>query len=237
LPLRENDILYLRFPVPLSGLIQNKTVGNKIIFIGRLSEEKGYTLLPEIDTLLQQKNIRLNWHIVGENNTQPGFEIAWNESGRVKYYGQQRNEDVFAILQGMDYFILPSLQEGMPVALIEAMNSGVIPLVNDIHGGVQELVSNQLTGYKIKQNTPAEYADKIVYLREHQEIASQIRENCHSLTLRLFEPYHNTRLIEDELIRVSHAPRMDKKAKRVYGSRLDQTWMPNLFTRSIRKLI
>ena len=67
IPAREKDIYYLRFPVPSTVFNVNKCQTNNIVFIGRPTKEKGYNLLPEIDSILQRKNIFLNWHIIGEN--------------------------------------------------------------------------------------------------------------------------------------------------------------------------
>ena len=234
IPERKDDICYLRFPVPSVDCNESERQADNIIFIGRLTKEKGYSLLPEIDKLLRIKNIFLNWHIVGEKNSDSNNETEWEANSQVKLYGIMNNEEVLLLLKKMKYFILPSLNEGMPVTLIEAMKAGVIPLVNNIEGGIQELVTDAVTGFKISNNEPAGYTDCISKLSEDKNLSGSISGTCIATANKLFDPHQNTRLIEDEICKTFLAPRKSKKAKKIYGSRLDQKWMPNIITKSVR---
>lgn len=234
IPERKDDICYLRFPVPSVDCNESERQADNIIFIGRLTKEKGYSLLPEIDKLLRIKNIFLNWHIVGEKNSDSNNETEWEANSQVKLYGIMNNEEVLLLLKKMKYFILPSLNEGMPVTLIEAMKAGVIPLVNNIEGGIQELVTDAVTGFKISNNEPAGYTDCISKLSEDKNLSGSISGTCIATANKLFDPHQNTRLIEDEICKTFLAPRKNKKAKKIYGSRLDQKWMPNIITKSVR---
>jgi glycosyltransferase involved in cell wall biosynthesis len=84
----------------------------------------------------------------------------------------------------------------MPVILIEAMKSGVIPLVNDIEGGIGELVINNETGYKVFENHVEEYIEKINELTVDRDKALKMQHNCVALANHLFDPVENTRAIE-----------------------------------------
>lgn len=236
LPAREKDIHYLRFPVPSFNYLKRSKSSNNIIFIGRLTEAKGYHLLPAIDSLLQSKNIFLNWHIIGDDNDKAGFGKSWNKNSLVQLYGAMDNAAVLSLLQSMDFFILPSMAEGMPVSLIESMKAGVIPLVNNIEGGIQELVIDNETGFRIKNNDPADYVDRITALIQNTDLYNAIASNSIKKANALFDPGENTHQIEVEICNVFSVPLKSKRAKRVYGSRLDQKWLPNIFTKSIRNL-
>ncbi len=234
LPERKADIYYLRFPVPSFTYPKKEVYNNNIVFNGRLSEDKGYHLLPVVDSLLRKKNIQLNWHIVGDNKSNNNCKVDWPDASSVKFYGQIDNEAVLSLLQNMDYFILPSSAEGMPVSLIEAMKAGVVPIVNDMEGGIQELVNDGITGFKIRNNVPAFYADCIEGLIQNNSLCSNIRNNSIAISSELFDPYKNTKLIEAEIYTTFLKPLESKKAKRVYGSLLDQKWLLNILTKSIR---
>jgi len=234
LPERINDINYLRFPVP-NITFEVKPLGNNIIFLGRLTKEKGYRLLAEINHLLLHKGIVLNWHIVGDGNDDKANKLnGWENAANIRFYGNVNNEAALTILTKMNYFILPSMAEGMPVSLIEAMKAGLVPLVNDIEGGIQELIENDITGFKISNNNPVMYADCIERLLSQKELFIQIGENCTLLANQLFDPIKNTALIEIEIISLDESTIGEKKSRRVYGSMLDQCWMPNLITQFIR---
>lgn len=232
---RIDDISYLRFPVPEIEF-DDKPQRNNIIFVGRLTNEKGYHILAEINQLLLLKGILLNWHIVGDGNADKAYQLnGWVGVTNIQFYGNVDNQQVLSILKKMDYFILPSTAEGMPVSLIEAMKVGLVPFVNDIEGGIQELIKDGITGFKISNNNPLLYADYIARMMEQKELSIQIGNNCKSLANQLFDPFKNTVLIEAEIISLYETSFREKKSKRVYGSRLDQKWIPNFITKMFRE--
>ena len=193
LPQRKNDIEYNRFPVPeVKYNPQKKNKGN-IIFIGRLTAGKGYTLLPVIAKKICERNIDATWHIVGTPDGEMKEEVVWDNNIRVHFYKNISNDEVLRLLQEMEIFILPSVAEGTPVTVVEAMKAGAIPLVNNINGGIQELVENDSTGYKINDNNVEEYAKKITELIQNEMLAERLRKNCIEKANALFDPYQNTK--------------------------------------------
>jgi glycosyltransferase involved in cell wall biosynthesis len=234
IPQRTSDIYYLRFPVPLIPFIEKKKKGN-IIFIGRQEEAKGYFLLPLIGKKLEENNEVVSWLIVGSSNNTNLSHSIWNNDQPVKFYGPLSNEKVVELLRDMQMIILPSLAEGMPVVIIEAMKAGVIPIVNDIDGGIRELVIDNETGYKIRNNEVNGYVEKIKKLINNNELAKKIQHNAALLANQLFEPINNTKLIEEKIIELSIKVRKQKVAFKAYGSRLDQNIIPNLITTKIRE--
>lgn len=235
LPARRNEIAYLRFPVPTIPYTEKEVTGDlNIIFVGRLEIAKGYPLIPQIAKKLLQTNADVHWHIVGEMNTLAKNEIIWDEKIKVKCYGNISNDAVIEMLKKMQLLILPSLAEGMPVILIEAMKSGVIPLVNNIDGGIRELVINNETGYKVFENHVEEYIEKINELIVNRDKALKMQHNCVALANHLFDPVENTRAIEEIYFDLFSGGRKKKPTQKVYGSRLDRKWVPNWSTKLIR---
>ncbi|MCI0557585.1 MAG: glycosyltransferase [Nitrososphaera sp.] len=86
----------------------------------------------------------------------------------VKFLGFR--EDVPALLQTMDIFILPSISEGLPLSALEAMASGK-PVVASNVGGIPEVVKDGVTGYLVSPKDPEALADKILLLLRHPELA------------------------------------------------------------------
>jgi glycosyltransferase involved in cell wall biosynthesis len=233
LPTRRETITYLRFPVPevISKHIRQNDC--HIIFIGRLTEGKGYPLLPVIARKLRKQNVDIFWHIIGEADKELDVTL-WDKNISVQIYNNISNEKVISLLAQMKIFILPSLSEGMPVAVIEAMKAGVIPLVNNIEGGIQELVVDGETGYKIKDNEIGDFVEKIILLINNKSLAEKIKINCIEKANALFEPKNNTKKIESVFESTILSPREIKYARKTYGSRLDLNWLPNYFTKALR---
>jgi glycosyltransferase involved in cell wall biosynthesis len=234
---RAYDILYLRFPVPDAFAKNNEPkVEKNIIFIGRLTIEKGYFLLPEIARKLNTSSTKFKWHIVGINQSTKNTKSLWDKDIDVRLYGNIENDIVQKLLSEMDFFILPSIAEGMPVSLIEAMKAGAIPFVNNIKGGVQELIVNGETGFLIENNSIDEFADKIIEISRDENILLRMSYNVRKKSNQLFNQFENSKLIENAFL-LTLNKKISKKSKKNYGSRLDHLFIPNFITKTIRYFI
>ncbi len=234
MPERIEAIHYLRFPVPDSNCKINIEKENAVVFIGRCTNDKGFHLLPEIANYLQQQGIKLQWHIVGEVEKNVLTDFHWNADVDVHFHGSIANEKVRDLLCKSKYFILPSIAEGMPIALIESMKAGAVPLVNDLPGGIQELVFNNKTGFKIDNNNPTEFVAKLKFLILNNNSFLEMSNNCIEQSNNLFNQFVNTELIENTIKEISLNKSQLKRSYKVYGSKLDQQWIPNAITSFIR---
>jgi glycosyltransferase involved in cell wall biosynthesis len=77
------------------------------------------------------------------------FELAAAEhlaSGRIRLAGRMTREQIFAELDTSDFFVLLSDFEGLPLALVEAMARGCVPVAAEMDSGVPEIVRNGENG-------------------------------------------------------------------------------------------
>jgi glycosyltransferase involved in cell wall biosynthesis len=235
LPKRGDNIHYYRFPVGESNITIEKKQKDGVIFIGRCTSDKGYHLLPLIADELVKQSVHIQWKIVGELKQEDNEAYPWQSGTDVCFYGVLENKHVFNLLDESSIYILPSLAEGMPVSLIESMKSGVIPVVNDLQGGIQELVYNGRTGYKIKNNLIAEYAEAIKTIINNETAAAMMRMECKFLSNTLFNPVENIKNFEALYLRLASKSVRDKPVSEIYRSRLDKPWLPNWLVNCIRK--
>ena len=117
----------------------------KILHIGRFSKQKNHEMLIDAfnDFLHECKG---NLFLAGEGELQPEIQQKVQKLGlaeRVIFLGLQ--SDVHKLMYSMDVFVLPSLYEGMPITLIEAMAVGM-PIVATNVGGVQDMISDGKSG-------------------------------------------------------------------------------------------
>lgn len=115
----------------------------RIISVGRLEPEKGHSVLLDALAILKRQNCEFTARIFG-----PGKElerlkskaIALNLQDIVNISGPvQWGNDLFEELDNSEIFVLPSLTEGMPRALIEAMARS-LPAIGTNAGGIKELL-------------------------------------------------------------------------------------------------
>ena len=89
-------------------------------------------------------------------------------SDKVFFLGLRK--DIPNILKSIDIFVLPTLQEALGTAFIEAMAMEK-PVIGTEVGGVQEVIQNEINGYLVKPNNPQVLAEAILKMLHNREEA------------------------------------------------------------------
>jgi glycosyltransferase involved in cell wall biosynthesis len=118
----------------------------RAVFVGRLAPEKGLHRLIRAWSAVRQVHPAARLLIAGEGPERPALEDLARSLGLTVGPGQAVElmgpvTDVTGVLRGADLFVLPSEEEGMSIALLEAMALG-IPLVASSIPGNRRLVSD-----------------------------------------------------------------------------------------------
>lgn len=114
-------------------------------------------------------------------------------ASRVRFLGWQ--QEMAAVLAGWDIFVLPSLDEGFPIAALEAMAAG-LPVVASAVGGLNELVRDGETGYLVPAAQPAELAIRLRELIGNPRLRQAMGAAGRLVAQR---NYSNTRMVEDTI--------------------------------------
>ena len=100
-----------------------------------------------------------------------------NTGQSIRFVGVQR--DIRPFLWKGSIFVLPSLREGMPLSLLEAMASGMACIASSV-GGVPDLISDGITGRLVSPGDPSTLGSAIVELlgspKKAQKLARQAQE-------------------------------------------------------------
>jgi glycosyltransferase involved in cell wall biosynthesis len=105
----------------------------RLIFVGRLNPQKNLLYLPPI--LEKIRALEWEFDIVGDGTERSALESAFAErklTSRVHFYGWLSRQAVEEKLQRAEIFILPSIVEGLPVAVLEALKFGLLLVGSDI---------------------------------------------------------------------------------------------------------
>jgi len=135
-----------------------------IISVGRLSPEKAHVDLIEAAALMRDEGVKAHFAFIGDGPESERLARAAATRGlgeRVHLLGHRSG--VAALLRGADCFALPSLTEGLPNAVLEAMAMG-LPVVATAVGGVPELVADGETGALVPPADPPAMADALTRL-------------------------------------------------------------------------
>lgn len=141
-----------------------------VLTIARLDEQKGHKYLLKAATGVP----KALFVFVGDGPERASLENEARElclSDRVVFLGQRN--DVRELLQGCDLFVLPSLYEGLPLSIMEAMAAGKPVIASNI-GGVNELIRDGETGCLVYPGDPHALARAINTLVSNPALSRKI---------------------------------------------------------------
>ena len=106
--------------------------------------------------------------------------------------------DAYRFLSAFDVFVLPSLKEGFPWALIEAMSAKLPVIATDV-GAVPEIIDDRKNGLLIKPKDSVGLADKIKEVLENDHLRNELGIQPHQTVLFKFELDKMVKKIEELL--------------------------------------
>ena len=122
-----------------------------------------------LEILKQLHDIDFEWHLVGDGPEKEHIQRKAEQLGlldRIRFHGTQENTVPF--YQQADVFALPSLWEGMPLALIEAMAANLPVIASDI-ATIREILTDGSTAVLFDIHNPSAAATKIkLFLQDAQ---------------------------------------------------------------------
>lgn len=235
----DSKVFSFIYPVPIFEYsFKNKQQISCAYYVNDLLDErKQFKLLPEIDSLLLKRGIKIIWHIAGGGVDINYIKSIWSNysEDRILFHGILSSNQVFDFLKECQVMILPSLSEGLPVSVVESMKIGLVPIVNDWNAASAHLV-NENTGFTIANNSVQEYANVLEYLTLNRDVLSVLSKNASDLANNLFNPFSNTSYF-NEMISDICTKRKKISPKKIYGSRLDVIYFPNFLINFIRTII
>lgn len=168
---------------------QISTSNIKIGYLGRIAESKGMTELFEACKVLKQENAPFCLHIAGkeeiENQYLPEFREALGDN--FVYEGVVSGEKKTSFLKKIDYFILPSYFEGLPISLLEAMSFGCVSITTMV-GSIPSVAENNTNVIAIEPHSSKEIVDAINNSRKNENLVRQISDKAKKTIFHKFSP-------------------------------------------------
>jgi glycosyltransferase involved in cell wall biosynthesis len=135
--------------------------------VGALSEEKGHRYLLQAVKSVIASIPNVVCVLVGNGPERTHLEMMAREQGVAEaVFFSGKRDDVPAILSRFDLFVLPSLSEGLPMALLEAQ-AAKVPVIATNVGAISEVIQNGMTGLVVPPGDATALAEAI--LRSHNE--------------------------------------------------------------------
>lgn len=157
-------------PVPSAAAPRTRRPGDplRIVYAGRLARYQKRALdVVGVADALAARGIPFELVVAGGGPEQGDFLAAAARhlvGGRLRFVGGIPNDMVQELLSRADAFLLPSAFEGLPVALLEAMACGAVPVVSDIRSGVRQVVRHAESGFLVAPGDVHGFADRLAEL-------------------------------------------------------------------------
>ena len=146
--------------------------GEKLVYMGRLTRKKGVEYL-----ILAMRSVKdIDLLIIGDGPDRARLE-KMATGLRVTFVGMVPCEETLHYLSQAKALILPSLYEGMPNVILEAMSLGV-PVIASRVGGIPDVVKDGETGLLVEPGRVDELAISINRLIEDDDLRRKMSKNC-----------------------------------------------------------
>lgn len=184
----DNGTDLTRYKGATPTLRQDLGIGNRPLIgaVARLEEVKGLEYLIQAAQGVLAEFPDAMFVIAGDGPRRAHLESLIHSLGldaNVRLAG--RRDDMPGVYASLDLFVLPSLDEGMPMVILEAMASGR-PVIATRVGGVGKLVQNEETGLLLEARDVPGLRDAILRCLRDREFAGKLAGNGEELVRTRF---------------------------------------------------
>lgn len=176
-------------------IFQGKNKCFIIGFIGRLIKAKGLTSLLSALSRMSDRSVSLA--LIGNGPEEEELRRLARElniGDRVRFFGYR--EDRIALMKSFDVFVLPSLSEGIPRCLMEAMGIGVPIVATDIPG-CRDLIENGKTGLLFPPGDVDALCDALESLKNSGDKRNILANNAKDYVYKHYSANRMAREYED----------------------------------------
>ncbi len=165
-----------------------------MLYVGRLSEEKGLNVLLKASRLLRDVPLR----IVGSGPLERSIrqDVNREELTQVEMPGFLEDAEFDRVFRSAGFLILPSVcYENFPRVVAEAYAAG-LPIVASRLGSMRELIRDGETGFLFHPHDANDLALKVRELVDHPELLQKMQENARREYLACYSPAQNYQLLK-----------------------------------------
>lgn len=200
---------------------ERRDAGDFVLFVGRLSQEKGVDVLLDAWKLLKAP---LPLRIVGDGPSRLGLEarVEKEDLNSVKFLGRLDRDQTRDQMKKARFLVVPSLwYEGFPMVIAEGFACG-LPVLGSRLGAMQEVIDDGHDGLHFTGGSPDDLAGKAAWAWEHPEEMAAMGRNGRRKYQERFGPETNYSLLMEiyskaSAMRAAEAPLLTLKTPSNFG--------------------
>ncbi len=183
---REDRIICLYHFTESDSGREETSCNNYILYIGRISQEKGVKTL--IDSIVEL-DIETKLKIIGDGYLKEDMVeyVKSKRTDKVEFLGHLSHDEVLKYIRGSRFVVVPSeWYENYPFAVIEAFACGKA-VIGSNTGGLPELIRDTERGLLFKMGDSGDLGATISYLLANPDIATEIGENARRFVMEVLD--------------------------------------------------
>ena len=175
-----------------------------LLFMGRIEPRKGLDIICEAVEILRSRDCPIRFVLAGAGPDAERYAARLRDvlGTDFTFAGVVSEGRKAALLRESDVFVLPSFFEGLPMALLESMAFGLVPITTDV-GAIGDVVTNGANGILLGTRSPEELAHAVELVVSDPAVRRRLSMNARRFVFEHHDPAsYVTRLNEiyrDEL--------------------------------------
>jgi glycosyltransferase involved in cell wall biosynthesis len=206
----------------------------KVVYVGRITEEaKQISKLTTAFCKIALQTEGIEFSIYGDGPEVESIQRIIEDfkiKDKVKYLGSVVPESIYPILSKHQVFSLLSDYEGMPVALMEAMACGLVPVCMAENSGINELIRNGENGLIVKDREES-YFDAIKSLKQNPRLWQKLSSNA----IETISKEYSAEITNKQWLDLLHSLLTTKPKRIVIPFRIKISDIPPMYYGDIRK--
>lgn len=171
-----------------------------ILFLGRIEKNKGIFIMLAAFKIILNKHKKCNLIIVGNGNDLEKAKkyVLEHKINNVSFKGGLFGDDIIQQFINSQLYVLPSLGEGMPTSVLEAMAFGM-PIITRPVGGLNDFFENENMGKLIQSLEPKVFACEIEKYLNNKELTLKNAIHNHQYAINHFMANNVAKKIEMDI--------------------------------------